>query len=560
MTFFIMLNFFMWVSKHFYCETEVNVKMAKQAKITVHPDFSIGEISKNLYSAFLEPIGTMVNGTMYNPKHPTADEQGFRTDVINGLKNTGLPAVRLPGGNFVSAWQWKDSIGPKENRKVHLDPAWHQFIPNDVGHDEYLQWAEKINTKPLYTINMGTSRSIQEAMDIVEYTNFAGGSYWSDLRKKNGHEDPYGVKMWYLGNEMDGPWQLGAWNKDPAGYGALCNETSKAMKWIDETIETGVCGSSAPFMESFPEFDEAVLDKCYDVVDYLSVHHYHSAEPGDLKALLGGSVYYEDFINTEVAMFDYVASKHRSPKKMKLSFDEYGSMVRPYAPLNPGYGRYNMARTHYRFDPERKYILHDPDKMNDRRFPGGDLLHMLSMVSIQIAFLRHADRVKISCMTGGLGALCSSDHDHVWRSASHYAFMQLLEFAKGTSMETAIDCETYDMPGYAIDDTSQYTGKEGVNFVDAASAWDKDAKRLTVFAINKNEDSDYPLSIDLKGFTGIKGYKHYVISGDSLETASEYGNDEIFAPVLSDEGRFEDGVLNTHIKSLSWNVFTFDME
>ena len=172
------------------------------AKITVHPSFEIGEISNRLFSAFLEPIGTMVNGFMYNPKHPTADEQGFRGDVINALKATGIPAVRLPGGNFVSAWQWKDSIGPKSERKVHLDPAWYQYIPNDVGHDEYLQWAEKINTESLYTINMGTG-TMQDAMDLVEYTNFEGGSYWSDLRKKNGHEAPYKVKMYYLGNEMD---------------------------------------------------------------------------------------------------------------------------------------------------------------------------------------------------------------------------------------------------------------------------------------------------------------------------------------------------------------------
>ncbi|MBO4280596.1 MAG: alpha-L-arabinofuranosidase, partial [Lachnospiraceae bacterium] len=221
--------------------------MGKKATITVHPNFAIGEISSQLFSAFLEPIGTMVNGTMFNPKHPTADEQGFRTDFINALKATGLPAVRLPGGNFVSAWQWKDSIGPKSERKVHLDPAWYQYITNEVGHDEYLQWAEKVGTEPLYTVNMGTGRT-QDAMDLIEYTNHEGGTYWSDLRRKNGHEKPYGVKTWYLGNEMDGPWQLGSWDKDPFGYGVMVNETAKAMKWIDASIKVGVCGSSAPFM------------------------------------------------------------------------------------------------------------------------------------------------------------------------------------------------------------------------------------------------------------------------------------------------------------------------
>ncbi|MBP5249881.1 MAG: alpha-L-arabinofuranosidase [Lachnospiraceae bacterium] len=530
--------------------------MGANAKITVHPSYEIGEISGRLFSAFLEPIGTIVNGTMFNPKHPTADEQGFRTDFIMALKKTGLPAVRMPGGNFVSAWQWKDSIGPRTERKVHLDPAWHQYYTNEVGHDEYLQWAEKVGTEPLYTINMGTG-SMQDAMDLVEYSNHPGGTYWSDLRKKNGHEEPYNVKMWYLGNEMDGPWQLGAWDKNPEGYGSKVLETSKAIKWIDESIETAVCGSSAPFMESFPVFDQTVLDKCYDVVDYVSVHHYHGAPPGDIKALLGGSLYYEDFINTEAAMIDYVQSKHRSPKKVMISFDEHGAMVRPLQALHPGYGRYNMARNHYRFDPNRKYVLHDPDNMPDRVFPGGDMLHALSMASIQLALLRHADRVKIGCMTGGLGALAASNHDHIWRSASHYVYMHLLKYAKGTSLDTKVESETYDMPGYAIEDTSQYTGKEGVHFIDSASAWDKENKRVTVFAINRNEETDYPLTVDLKGFEGYKPAAVYTMRTDDLDLKNSFENDTLLQPTEEKDYTFENGELKVRIQPLSWNVYVF---
>ena len=530
--------------------------MAETVKITAHPSFKIGEISPRLFSTFLEPIGTMVNGTMYNPKHPTADEQGFRTDFIGGLKSTGMPACRLPGGNFVSAWQWKDSIGPKDQRKVHLDPAWYQYIPNDVGHDEYLQWAEKVGTEPLYTVNLGTG-TFQDAMDIVEYTNHEGGTYWSDLRKKYGHEKPYGVKTWYLGNEMDGPWQLGSWDKDPRGYGVRCNEVSKAMKWIDASIETAVCASSAIFMDHYPSWEETVLQECYETVDYLSMHHYHSAPPGDWKALLGGSLYYEDFINTEIAMCDLVGAKCRSPKKIMLSFDEYGSMVRPLSELHPGYGYHNMARAHYRFDPNRKYILHDPDNMPDRQFPGGDILHALAMTSIQLAFLRHADRVKIGCMTGGLGALCSSNHDHVWKSASHYAFMDLIRFAKGTSMQTDVQSETYDMPGYAIDDTSQYTGKEGVPYVDCACAWDQEGERLTFFVINRNEETEYPLTLDILGFKGYTYDIHSALYTSDLECKNSYEEPERILPVLNQEGQFENGILRTHIKPLSWNVISF---
>lgn len=529
--------------------------MARQAKITIHPSFRTGEISPRLFSAFLEPIGTMVNGTMYNPKHPAADEQGFRQDFIQALRETGLPAVRMPGGNFVSAWNWKDSIGPRESRRVHLDPAWYQYVTNEVGHDEYLQWAEKVGTEALYTVNMGMCNGpIQDAMDIVEYTNHEGGTYWSDLRRQNGHEKPYGVKLWYLGNEMDGPWQLGSWDKDPKGYGVKVNEASKAMKWIDASIETAVCASSAPFMDHYPQWEETVLQECYESVDYLSMHHYHSAPPGDIRALLGGAAYYEDYIRTETALCDLIAAKCRSPKKLMLSVDEYGAMIRPNSPLHPGYGYHNMVAAHYRFDPERKYVRHDPDNMTERFRQGGDLLQMLSMVSIQLAFLRHADRVKIGCMTGGLGALCSSSREHVWKSASHYAFLQMIEYARGISMRTAVECETFDLPGYAIDDTSQYAGKEGLPYVDAASAWDQEKERLAVFIINRSEENEYPLEIDVRGFMGYTLEGHQELYSRDLELRNTYGQPDVLKPMERRDGEFQEGILKTHVKPLSWNV------
>ncbi len=334
--------------------------------------------------------------------------------------------------------------------------------------------------------------------------------------------------------------------------------TSKAIKWIDETIETAVCGSSAPFMEGFPSWDEAALNKCYDVVDYVSVHHYHSAPPGDIKALLGGALYYEDFINTEAAMIEYVASKHRSPKKVYISFDEYGAMVRPLQELHPGYGRYNMARNHYRFDPERRYIRHDPDNMPDRQFPGGDMLHALSMASIQLALLRHADTVKIGCMTGGLSALCAANHDHVWKSGSHYVFEHLIEYAKGVSLDTKVESETYDMPGYAIEDTSQYTGKEGVNYIDSASAWDEENKRLTVFVINRNEDAEYPLTVDLKGFVGYKPAKAFCMHTDDLDLKNSFEDENALKPENVEGSTFENGEFKAYVKPLSWNVYVFE--
>lgn len=530
--------------------------MAKKAKITIHPSFTIGGISPRLYSAFLEPIGTMVNGTMYNPKHPTADDLGFRKDVIDGLKKAGLSYIRLPGGNFVSGWDWKDSIGPKAERKVHLDLAWKQYITNEVGHDEYLQWAERIGAESMYTMNLGTG-DIRDAISLVEYTNHEGGTWWSDLRKKNGHEKPYGVKTWYLGNEMDGPWQIGSWDKDPRGYGIRANEVSKAVKWVDPTIETVVSGSSAPFMAHYPQWEEDVLMECYESVDYISLHHYHIAPPGDYAALLGGSCYYEDFINTEAALCDVIAAKMRSPKKMMISFDEYGTMARPLGELHPGYGPHNMVAAHYVFNPERKYVLHDPDHMPEREFPGGDMIHALSTASTLLAFLRHADRVKIACMTGGIGAMCASNHDHVWKSASHYVFEQLMEYGKGISLQVAVDCERFDLPGYAIDDNSQYTGKKNLPYVDAACAYDEEGGSLTLFVINRSEHAEYPLTLDVSAFSGYSFDKHVELFSEDMNQKNTYDHPDVVLPVVNQTAACQNGELSTVIKPLSWNVIHF---
>lgn len=533
--------------------------MSEKVHITAHPAYQIGEISPRLFGAFMEPIGTIVNGTMFNPKHPTAEAHGFRMDVINGLKSAKMPAIRTPGGNFVSGWHWKDSIGPKSQRKVHLDPAWGQYITNEIGHDEYLQWAEMTGAEPMYTINLGTG-TMQDAMDIVEYTNHSKGSYWSDLRRKYGHENPYGVKIWYLGNEMDGPWQIGSWEKNPSGYGVLAHETSKAMKMISPGIETAVCASSSPFEPHYPEWDEKVLSECYDTIDYVSMHHYHAAEEGDIQSLLGGcDAFFEDYIRTELGLLDYMQTKMRSPKKVMISFDEYGAFCHPLRKVHPGYGVWAKANAYYQ--PNfTEYTLHDPDDMPQNRFRGSQILQALSLASIQMVFLRHADRVKIGCMTGGIDALCSADHDHVWRSAPYYVMEQLIEHAKGTSLELSIDCETFDIHGYAIDDTQAYADRYGVRYVDGAAS--KCGNELTIFLINKNETETYPLELDLRGFGELTLNEKSDLFTENLNAGNTYETPDRIKPIITLASEFETngitfrgGILTDQLRPLSFVVY-----
>jgi len=529
--------------------------MAKKATVTVHPAYKIGDISPRLFGAFLEPIGSMVNGSMYNPKHPTADDKGFRRDFIDALKGTGLPAVRLPGGNFVSGWDWKDSIGPMEKRKAHLDLAWYQYIPNDVGHDEYLQWAERVGFEPMYTINLGTG-NINDAVSIIEYSNHEGGTYWSDLRKEYGHEKPYGVKVWYLGNEMDGAWQIGSWEKNPRGYGVTAREVSKAMKWVDPKIETVACVSCTQFLPTYPQWDLEVLQECYETVDYISLHHYHSAPMGDLGALLGGSAMFEDYIRTEIALCDFVQTKLRIPKQMMLSFDEYASMMRPVSELH--YGRAGNLHL-LRFNPETTYVHHDPDDWSTLRMHGRgpEILNAITSASTMLIFMRHADRIKIGCMTGGLGALAATNREHVWRSAAHYPLAQLIKYAHGVSLMPSVDCDTYDIPGYATNDFHQYDTHEGVQYIESAAAYDEANGELSVFVINRNWEQDTTLELNIRGFEGYDFVEQIQLYTDDIDAANSYEDPKVIVPSISSAAKFEDGKVSTVAKKLSWNVFRF---
>ena len=529
--------------------------MIKKAKIDLHPSYEIGELNRRLYGSFLEYVGKLVNESMYNPKHPSADENGFRTDFIEALKESGMPSVRLPGGNYISGWDWKDSIGPKESRKTNLDLAWRQYVPNEVGHDEYLQWAEKVGCEPMYTINLGTG-DINDAISIVEYTNHPGGTYWSDLRKKNGHSEPYGVKVWYLGNEMDGPWQVGSWEKDPRGYGVKAHEVSKAMKWVDPTIKTVVCASSSPFLGAYPQWDLDVLEQCYDIVDMISLHHYHPAFPGDIRAFLGGSAAFEDYINTEIAVCDFVKAKLRSSKTMMLSFDEFGYLFQEKEDYEYGHAGHTPLKHFSEFTRGNSpYVLHDPDNMGEMDWnDGGDMLNALSLASVLLTLMRHSDRIKIGCFTFGLMAAAATDREHVWKSAAYYPYTQMMKYGRGVSVMPKIECETFDVPGYAVNNFRQYDSFKGLKYLEAAAAHDKESNEVTVFVINRDWNDDIETEIDVRGFDGYKLVEHIEMSTEDLEAKNSYENPDVIKPAANKETKFDNGKITATFKKLSWNM------
>jgi len=289
--------------------------------MVIDPAFTVAEVNERVFGSFVEHMGRAVYGGIYEPGHPSADEHGFRGDVMDLTRELGVTVVRYPGGNFVSAYDWEDGVGPREERPTRLDLAWRSIEPNEVGTDEFMAWARATGTEPMLAVNLGT-RGIDAARSYVEYCNSPVGSHYADLRAANGHAEPYGVRLWCLGNEMDGPWQIG--QKTAVEYGRLAAEAGKAMRLVDPSIELCVVGSSNTAMPTFGAWEDTVLDLAWEVADNISLHTYY--DPASFETVdgyLGASLDLDRMIDTVTATADAVAGRRRSRKKIGLSVDEW---------------------------------------------------------------------------------------------------------------------------------------------------------------------------------------------------------------------------------------------
>jgi alpha-N-arabinofuranosidase len=529
--------------------------MVRKTKVTVHPDYKIGVVEKRLFGAFLEPIGNWVYGGIYNPKHPSADEMGFRQDVLEAVKEFGLPAIRLPGGNWVSGWEWENSIGPIENRKVQLDLAWFQIEPNIIGLDEYLEWTKKANTEPMFTINLGTE-DLKSAAHLVEYCKHEGGTYWSELRKKYGHSEAYPIKIWYLGNEMDGHWQIGSWEKDPSGFGIFTHEVSKAIKWIDNKAETVLSGVS-DYSKHFPEWLMKALEQCYESVDYISVHYYHTAPEGDVANYLNVSSVLEEYIRTITAICDYLQAKIGAPKRMYISFDEYGAHFGKQGEIT--YGRRGWKDASKVFSQYKRreniFTMYEPDNFIRARRTSHQMLEALGVASILLTFIRHADRIKIGCMTGGLGSAIAFDGEHVWKNAAYYPYYQMNKLASGgVSILPVVNGPTFNTEQYALNDFNQSHSYENVQVIEAAAVYHEEKEEVDIFIINRAIEDDIEVTLDVRGFENYKLIDHMEMYTDDIIKGNSFEHPEVIIPMINTMTKIEDGKVIAMTKKLSWNV------
>lgn len=492
----------------------------KKANITIDKHFIIGDIDKRIYGSFIEHLGRAVYEGIYQPESPFADEQGLRKDVIDLIRKLNVPIVRYPGGNFVSGYHWEDGVGPKADRPEKLDLAWSVIETNEFGLNEFMDWSKKANTSAMMAVNLGT-RGIDDAKNIVEYCNLKGGSYYSDLRKKHGYEQPHDIKLWCLGNEMDGPWQMG--HKTATEYGRIAAEAGRIMKMVDPSIELVACGSSALTMDTFGTWEDTVLSECYDQVDYLSLHQYYGNRDNNTPEFLANTVAMDKFISSVISICDAVKAKKRKNKSIHLSFDEW-----------------NVWYHSNEQDQKLERWCKAPHQLEDIY----NFEDALLVAGMMITMLRHADRVKVACLAqlvNVIAPIMTSDTG-AWMQTIFYPFMYISNYGRGTVLNTIVEAPVYE----SIHGDAPY--------LDSVCVLNEEEDSLTIFAVNKNLAESMELTCDLRQFENYQVKEHIVLTHSDLKAINSEENPDNVAPVKVENEKLDSGILKTVLCDKSFHV------
>jgi alpha-N-arabinofuranosidase len=489
--------------------------------VNVNKGFTISKIDPRIYGSFIEHMGRCVYEGIYEPTHPSADAKGFRNDVKQLVKELNVPLIRYPGGNFLSGYNWEDGIGPRAERPKRLDLAWKTVETNEVGLHEFIEWADEQGTEVNMAVNLGT-RGVDAARNLVEYCNFEGGTYWSDLRKKNGAEKPFKIKTWCLGNEMDGPWQIGA--KTAEEYGRLAAETAKVMKWVDDRIELVACGSSSSEMPTFGSWEAEVLEHTYEYVDYLSLHQYYGNRDNDLENYLAQSVRMDRFIKSVVAICDYMKAKKRSDKTLYLSFDEWNVW-------------YHSNEQDTKNEP---WQIAPPILQDDYNFEDSLVLGCLL-----ITLLKNSDRVKIACLAQLVNVIAPirTEKDGVaWKQTIFYPFMQAANYGHGTVLNATVESPTYDSKEF-----------DHVSYVETVAIHNDESNELVIFAVNRSLDEEMEFTTNFEGFELQEVLEFSELSGHGIKDTNDASKENV-KPKASENVQIIADQLQAELNPLSWNM------
>lgn len=483
-------------------------------RVVIDSGRQIAPIDRHLFGSFLEHLGRAIYEGIYDPESRFADSNGFRTDVMKEVRDLGVPIVRYPGGNFVSGYHWLDGVGPKKNRPTVLDRAWNTLETNQFGTNEFITWAREVGTEPLFGLNFGTA-SAEDAAALVEYCNVPMGTKWSELRRSHGYEQPHNVKYWCVGNEMDGPWQIG--HMPAREYGIKATDAARQMRALDPSIKLIACGSSGPFMPTYIEWDRTVLEECYDQVDGISLHRYWGnteETSGNSSKYLAMNLAMDRQIQEIAAVCDTVRAHKRSDKQLFLSFDEWNVWYR--------------ARSGDATDGHRKaapHLLEEPYNLEDALLVGG----------LANSLIRHSDRVKVACLAQLVNVIAPimTNEDGILRQSIYYPYAWALQHAHGSALSVSQEGPGYEVAtlGRPIESIGLAApGFGNVPYLDVVVTLDSEKKTAAIFVLNRDLANAQELEIAWHDLTPTAVTTFETIAGSDLKAVNTFAEPQRVVP------------------------------
>ena len=505
---------------------------------------AMAPLDRNIFGSFLEHLGRAIYEGVYDPDSKLADSNGYRKDVADEIKNLGVPIVRYPGGNFVSGYHWLDGVGPKKDRPRILEKAWNSLEPNQFGTNEFMAWCKLVGCKPLMGLNLGTSTP-EMAAALVEYCNIEKGTKWSELRRAHGIADPHKVEHWCLGNEMDGPWQIG--HMTAIEYGTRAADAGRQMRYVDPSLKLIACGSSSVFMPTYLEWDREVLEQCYTYVDGISLHRYYGNSDetgGDSTKYMALNLSMDRQIAQIESVCDYVQGRMRSPKKLWLSFDEWNVWYRERtgSAVNGG----------GKFAP---HLLEEIYNLEDALLVGG-LVNSL---------IRNSDRVRVACLAQLVNVIAPimTSATGLYRQTIYYPYAWALQYARGAALNLAVESPTYEISAPSGSASPVDFSKLGIGsavpYVDASATFDKNTSRYSVFLFNRDLANTREIELLWEDAAPSRVVEAFTLTGNDLKAHNGFDAPQYVAPMPFDKPATTNNRTRLQLPARSYTVLHFAM-
>ena len=490
------------------------------SRIVIDAERVEGDIDPKLFGGFLEHLGRAIYEGIYDPASSLSDERGIRKDTLAALRELGATIIRYPGGNFLSGYHFLDAVGPKDKRPARRDLAWRSTESNQFGPNEFIEYCRELKTEPMLGVNLGTG-TIEEAGAFVEYCNAPAGSFYGDLRVSHGYRTPHAVEYWCLGNEMDGPWQIG--HLEAEEYARKAREAAKIMHWHDPSLKLILCGSSHLNMPTFPEWDRLSLETCWDQVDYLSLHHYTGNREEDTPSYLARAIDFEAHINNLTATLGYVKAKLRSKHDVYLSWDEWNVWYR----ARGGDGDW----------AEAPHLLEEVYNLEDA----------LVVAQWMNVFLRHSRVLKIACLAQLVNVIAPilTRPDGLIKQSIFYPFQFFRQYAVGTALDVLVKSPTYE--------TGQYGS---VPVLDVSASRDEASGKWAVFVVNRRMDGPEPVELDVRGMAASGPVQVLQLAGNDPKAANTFERPNAVAPTNLGPNALQNGKLSLTLPPMSFTVIT----